>query len=119
MLQNLDHELGEVRSYTFLRNVCGKGSASALGHGLSRPCTTTMGVPAPRLSPTLRGLDSRQSLPALDLDSEGPCPSETSRAGASAPRHHGPPRRGIGELASVSPLDPDGASPHRPAGHGE
>ena len=90
MPRNRGHELGEVRTYTLLRNVCGKGSASALRRGFRAPAPTTMGVPAPRPSPTLRGLDTRQGLPALDLDSEGPCPSETSRVRASAPRHPRP-----------------------------
>ena len=90
MPRNLGHELGEVRTYTFLRNVVRQRLRLCTPAGLSRPCTTTMGVPAPRPSPTLRGLDARQGLPALDLDSEGPCPSETSRVRASAPRHPRP-----------------------------
>jgi hypothetical protein len=104
MLLELGHERSEVRTYTFLRNVCGKGAASALRRGFRAPSPTTMGVPAPRPSPTLRGLDARQGLPALDLDSEGPCPSETSRVRAFAPRH---PRPAFSRWSrtSVWPLD--------------
>ena len=104
MLLNLGHERSEVRTYTFLRNVCGKGAASALRRGFRAPSPTTRSVPAPRPSPTLRGLDARQGLPALVLSSEGPCPSETSRVRASAPRHpHSASIRST--RPSVSPLD--------------
>jgi hypothetical protein len=133
MLRNLGHELAKCALIHSFGMSCGKGSASALGRGFRAPAPTTMGmpaprpsptlrgldarrgfrapapttvgVPAPRPSPTLRGLDARQGLPALDLDSDGPCPSETSRVRAFAPRH---PRR-----AFFLP-DKTGVSPPRP-----
>jgi hypothetical protein len=95
MPQNLGHELGEVRTDTFLRNVVRQRRCLCTPAGLSRPCTTTRGVPAPRPSPTVRRLDTRQGLPALDLDSEGPCPSEASRVRA-APRHPHPAHSALG-----------------------
>lgn len=40
-------ETHEVRAYTLLRNVRGKSSASAHGHGLSRPCIHDEGSSCP------------------------------------------------------------------------
>jgi hypothetical protein len=102
MLQNLGHELGEVRTYTFLRNVVRQRRCLCTPAGLSRPCTTTRSVPAPRPCPTVRRLDARQGLPALDLDSEGPCPSETSRVRA-APRHPASSAPGVHTWTSPHP----------------
>ena len=51
MSRNLGHERKQVRTYTLLRNVCGKGSASALWHGLSRPCTDDDGPACPSTQP--------------------------------------------------------------------
>ena len=51
MLRNLSHVRSTVRTYTLLRNVCGKGSASALWHGLSRPCTGDDGRSCPLTQP--------------------------------------------------------------------
>ena len=105
MLQNLVHEQGEVRIYTFLRNVCGKGSASALWHGLSRPCThdeeracsSTMPNRAPvgcAPGPSRPGPGLRRALPLRDLP----------RQGFRAPT----------PTASVSTLDPDERFAARP-----
>lgn len=104
MLLNLGHERSEVRTYTFLRNVCGKGAASALRRGFRAPSPTTRSVPAPRPSPTLRGLDARQGLPALDLEPWEPCSPGTPSVRAFAPRH---PRPAFSRWSrtSVWPLD--------------
>jgi hypothetical protein len=82
MLRNLRHVRSTVRTYTLLRNVCGKGSASALGHGLSRPCTNDDGRAFPSTQPnparigyapgpSRPGPGLRKALPLRDLPRQG------------------------------------------------
>jgi hypothetical protein len=82
MPRSCDHELGEVRTYTLLRNVCGRSSASALGHGLSRPCTHDDGRACPSTlpnrapvgcapGPSRPGPGLRRAFPLRDLPRQG------------------------------------------------
>ena len=98
MVRNPSHVRSTVRTYTLLRNVCGKGSASALWHGLSRPCTHDDG----------RACPSTQPNPARIGYAPGPSRPGPALKGALLPR--APQRQGFRAptpTASVSTLDPD------------
>ena len=57
--------------------------------GLSRPCTTTMGVPAPRPRPTLRGLDAARAFPPWTWTQKGLAPPRPPASGQPRPDTHG------------------------------
>jgi hypothetical protein len=93
----------KVRAYTLLRNVRGKGSASAHRRGLSRPCTHDEGRSCPptltiamEANPTRIGYAPEPCCPGPALG--WPCPRDPC-VGAFAPQL---PRPG-----AVAPLDPD------------
>jgi hypothetical protein len=98
MLRNLSHEQGEVRTYTFLRNVVRQRLRLCTPAGLSRPCTydkeRACSVTMPNRAPV--GC------------APGPCRPGPALKGALLPR--APQRQGFRAptpTASVSTLDPD------------
>ena len=86
MQQRWGHEQGEVRIYTLLRNVCGRSSASALGHWLSRPCTHDDGraCPSTQPNPARVGCVPGPSRPGPGLGRALPLP-DLPRQGFRAP----------------------------------
>jgi hypothetical protein len=98
MLRNPGHELGEVRTYTFLRNVVRQRLCLCTLAGLSRPCT-----------------HDKERACSLTLPNRapvgcapGPCRPGPALRGALLPR--APQRQGFRAptlTASVSTLDPD------------
>ncbi len=99
MLRKLRHEPGEVRTYTFLRNVVRQRLCLCTPAGLSRPCTYDDG----------RACPSTQPNPARVGCAPEPCRPGPALKGALLPR--APQRQGFRAptpTANVSPLDPDG-----------
>lgn len=98
MSPNLLHDRREVRTYTSLRDVCGKGAASAHRHGLSRPCTHDDGraCPSTQPNPARFGYAPGPSRPGPGLKG-ALLLRDLQRQGLRAPT----------PTASVSPLDED------------